>query len=76
LTKPLPAPAPPQEPPKASRITLANAIKVFLNNGEGSEIAPPTLRKYRTVAKQLTEFADHRGYIILDQFTSGDTDIF
>src|SRR5580704_6715293 len=48
VTKPQPAPAPPPEWPKVSRMTLVDAVRVFLNNREGSEIAPPTLRKYRT----------------------------
>jgi hypothetical protein len=66
---------PPPEPPPAQvpgRITLADAVKVFLSNREGAKIAPPTLRKYRTFTKQLTTFAESRGYVMLDQFTSSD----
>src|SRR5712691_4308306 len=35
-----------------------------------------TLRKYRTFIKQLREFADARGYVMLDRFTSADIDVF
>ena len=64
------------DPPSARRITIADAIKVFLGNRAGGKIAPATLRKYRTFTKQLTEFAESRGYVMLDQFASSDIDIF
>ena len=63
-----------EEQPKS--ITILDAVKVFLSHREGARVAPATLRKYRTFAKQLTAFADSRGYVILRQFTSGDIDIF
>src|SRR5579863_1117271 len=72
--------APPQPAPVVApgptRITIADAVRVFLSNREGAKIAPATLRKYRTFAKQLTAFADSRGYVVLDQFSSADIDIF
>ena len=40
------------------------------------KIAHATLRKYKTFTKQLTAFADSRGYVMLDQFTSSDIDVF
>ena len=43
---------------------------------EGEKIAAATLRKYRTFAKQLLAFAESRGYVMLDQLTSGDVDLF
>ena len=43
---------------------------------EGEEIAPATLRKYRTFTKQLSFFAESRGYVMLDRITSGDVDRF
>jgi len=43
---------------------------------EGAKIAPATLRKYQTFTKQLTAFADSHGYVMLNQFTSGDIDVF
>ena len=63
-----------EEQPKS--ITILDAVKVFLSHREGARVAPATLRKYRTFAKQLTAFADSRGYVMLHQFTSGDIDIF
>lgn len=71
-----PAPPPPVPPPVPGRITIADATKVFLSNREGAKIAHATLRKYKTFAKQLTAFADSHGYVMLDQFTSGDIDVF
>jgi hypothetical protein len=43
-------PPPPELAPVVSpgRITIADAIKVFLTNRQGSKIAPATLRKYKT----------------------------
>jgi integrase len=59
-----------------SRITIADAIKVFLSNRDGAKIAPATLRKYKTFTRQLIDFADSHGYVMLDQFTSADIDVF
>lgn len=70
-----PAPEPPEEP-QPKRITIADAIKVFLSHREGARIAEATLRKYKTFTRQLTAFAESRGYVMLDQFTSGDIDLF
>jgi integrase len=70
-----PAP-PPVSTPVPGRITITDATKVFLSNREGAKIAHATLRKYKTFTKQLTAFADSRGYVMLDQFTSGDIDVF
>ncbi len=72
-----PAPAPPPvSTPVPGRITIADATKVFLSNREGAKIAHATLRKYKTFTKQLTAFADSSGYVMLDQFTSSDIDVF
>lgn len=70
--------APPQSAPAgpSARITIADAVKVFLSNREGAKIAPATLRKYRTFTKKLTAFAESRGYVMLDQLTSADIDLF
>jgi len=73
LAPPPPEPAPPGAP---ARITIAVATKIFLGNREGARIAPATLRKYKTFTKQLTAFAEARGYIMLDQITSTDVDGF
>jgi integrase len=72
-------PAPLGEPAHDStrpRIALADAIEVFLTHKQGAKIAAATLRKYRTFTKQLADFAQLRGYLMLDQFTSADIDVF
>ena len=66
----------PKEPANPQRISIADAIRIFLTKCEGARIAPATLRKYRTFTKQLTEFANQRGYVMLDQFISADIDVF
>jgi integrase len=73
---PPPATPAPDKPLTPQRITIAEAVKVFLSNREGARIASSTLRKYRTFTKQVTTFAELRGYVMLDQFTSGDIDVF
>ena len=67
---------PPQEPTQPDRITIEDAIKVFLTNREGAQIASPTLRKYRTFARQITGFADSKGYVMLDQIKTSDIDLY
>jgi integrase len=75
-------PSEPKEPPAAepvpapSRITISDAVAAFLAIRQGAKIASATLRKYRTFTKQLSEFANRRGYVVLDQFTSADIDVF
>ena len=69
-------PPPPIPASVPGRITIADAMKVFLSNREGAKIAHATLRKYKTFTKQLAAFADSRGYVMLDQFTSSDIDVF
>ncbi len=75
--KPVVQPLPkPQQETERKRITIVDAVKVFLTNREGARIAPATLRKYKTFTKQLITFTDSRGYVMLDQFTTGDIDVF
>jgi integrase len=71
-TQPAPEPVATSTP----RVTIADASKVFISTREGAKIAGATLRKYKTFTKQLTDYAAKRGYIMLDQFTSGDIDLF
>jgi hypothetical protein len=59
-----------------SRIAISDAIAAFIAIREGTKIASATLRKYRTFTKQLSAFADSKGYVMLDQFTSADIDVF
>jgi integrase len=72
------AEASPEPPPKpvSGRITIDDAIKIFLSLREGDRIAPATLRKYKTFTKQFQAFAASRGYVMLDQLTSADVDRF
>jgi integrase len=72
---------PPPEPPAptapvSARITIDEATEVFFALREGDNIAPATLRKYKTFTKQLRSFAAARGYVMLDQLTSADVDRF
>ena len=59
-----------------ARVAIADATSIFLTNRASTQIAPATLRKYRTFIKQLTEYADGRGYVMIDQFTLVDADLF
>jgi len=68
--------AAPTPDPSTSRLSIADAARAYLSIREGARIAPATLRKYRTFTKQLSEYADRRGYVMLDQFTSADIDVF
>jgi integrase len=49
---------------------------ISLANRESAQIAPATLRKYRTFTKQLTAYGDSCGYVMIDQFTPADADLF
>jgi hypothetical protein len=62
--------------PSQSRLTIADAIRSYLAIREGAGIASATLRKHRTFTKQLAKFAEARGYMMLDQFTSRDIHVF
>lgn len=72
----VPEPAAGPVSPIPARITIADATNVFLTHREGAKIAPATLRKYRTFVKQLKAYTDSRGYVMLDQITSADVDVF
>lgn len=69
-------PPAPEPAPSKPRVTVADACAVFLTNRESSGLAAATLRKYRTFVKQVAAYSDERGYLLLDQFTPGDIDIF
>ncbi len=70
----LPEPTPP--PPTSTRIRIDEGIKTYLERRESDRIAPATLRKLKTFTKQLRSFAEEKGYVMLDQFTSIDIDSF
>jgi integrase len=70
-------PAEPTPPvPDTGRVKITDAIAAFLHVREAAKIAPSTMRKYRTFAKQLRVFADRMGHVMLDQFTAADMDAF
>jgi integrase len=71
--EPAPAPVAATVP---GRITIADAVRVFLSHREGARIAPATLRKYKTFTRQLTAYAGTRGYLMLDQLAAADIDVF
>jgi hypothetical protein len=66
----------PPPPVLKLRTTIVEAGKAFLTNRESKQVAPATLRKYATFIKQLRAFADTRGYLMIDQFTTSDIDLF
>jgi integrase len=72
-TAPLPQP---EISPRPTRVTIAAAAGAYLSNRAAAKIANSTLRKYKTFIKQLCDFADTRGYVMLEQFTAGDIDVF
>lgn len=49
---------------------------MFVMKRQGEGLAPSTISKYRTFIKQLTAFADRRGYVFVDQFNVDDVDVF
>ena len=75
-SKPKPIPGEPPSAPEKTRITVEDACKVFVTNRDSAGVAPATMRKYRTFTKQVTTYAEGRGYIMLDQFTPADIDLF
>ena len=69
-------PAMADPPPVRPRVTVANACKTYITNRESANLAAATLRKYNTFAKQITDYAESLGYVMIDQFTPGDVDVF
>jgi integrase len=74
--KPSVQPPVPESAPEKPRVTIADACQVFITNREAAGLAAATLRKYRTFAKHLGDYADTRGYVMLDQLTAADIDRF
>jgi hypothetical protein len=70
------APDPPQLESSKPSITIQFATDAYLANRAGRDIAPVTVRKYKTFVKQLREFADDKGYVILEQLEITDMDEF
>jgi len=57
-------------------VTIAEASRSYLVKSEHRGVKQSTLSKYRTFTKQLCEYADSRGYIMVDQLTVADMDNF
>lgn len=69
--------APPAEPvPARPRVSVSEACADFITNRESRQVAPATLRKYVTFVKQLTAYADSRGYLLIEQWQPRDVDLF
>jgi len=66
----------PERAPERARATIADASRAFILNREAAGLALATLRKYRTFVKQFGDFAEKRGYIVLEQVTAADVDLF
>jgi integrase len=64
------------EPAAKPRLTITDVIKVYLSNREAANLALASLRKYGVFTRKLQAFADERGYVMLDQFTRADIDVF
>jgi len=58
------------------RLTVADAMKVYLASRKGANPTYATYRKYVTFTRKLQAFADARGFVMLDQFTTSDVDLF
>jgi integrase len=69
-------PAPGVESAPKSFTTLQSCSDAYLANRRARNIAESTLRKYKTFAKQLKEFGDAKGYVLIDQFSTVDMDEF
>ena len=71
---------PPQPSPttvaRDERVAILDATETFLAKCKNRSIQPATFAKYQTFTKQLKAYADHRGYVFLDQLTVSDMDRF
>jgi hypothetical protein len=74
--QPVVAPSAPEPAPERPLVAVAAAFETFITNREAAGLTAATLRKYRTFAKQVGDFAASRGYVMLDQFTPEDIDRF
>jgi hypothetical protein len=70
------AAVPPGPPSTAERITITDGLSAYLAGRAAREPRPATMSKYRTLTRQLREWADDKGYVYLDQFTATDMDAF
>jgi integrase len=69
-------PAPPAPAVPDGRMTIADVLGAYLAGRAARGPRPATMGKYRTFTKQLREWAENKGYVYLDQFTTTDMDAF
>jgi site-specific recombinase XerD len=69
-------PQPTQLPQTPPRVTIADATQAFLDKVLSRALAQATNHKYETFVRQFHAFADHKGYIYVDQLTISDMDAF
>jgi hypothetical protein len=80
----LPVQLPASQPPATAdapatvknRLAVTQACALFYESRDSQGLKPATLRKYRTFTKQITAYAESRGYVMVDQFTTSDIDRF
>jgi site-specific recombinase XerD len=66
----------PPPTPESRRATITETTDAFLAKCRNRGIEPPTVAKYRTFIKQLRAYTDSKGYVLLDQLTVSDMDLF
>lgn len=72
----------PKQPPTVpevappSRTTIKDALAAFLAHRQNRGLTASTLKKYRTLTRQLSAFAEDRGYVMLDQLDVSSMDLF
>jgi integrase len=73
------APPPPARPDTVTgpkRTTIIDGTDAFIATCISRGVSLPTLKKYKTFTKQLKAYCQSRGYIMLDQLTVADMDLF
>jgi integrase len=76
VPKPAAIPVVPAPASEKTRITVEDACTLFVTHRESAGVGAATLRKYRTFIKQIRAYGNSRGYVMIDQFTPTDIDLF
>lgn len=71
-----PAPNPSELEITKTSITILFATDAHLANRAARGIKPSSLSKYKTLVKQLRDYADQKGYVMIDQLQPTDMDDF
>ena len=74
--KPIATPPRARLEPEPKRTTIQEGTDAFIATCVSRGISLPTLKKYKTFTKQLRAYCESRGYIMLDQLTVADMDVF